>query len=210
MIGLNSVYKGFIYAYVLKKVLRYTTHLFYHAYICAPKMLIKSYVLKLHATSTKLKTKFSRLAKNMKKILGYKMNPLFFRRRPWRLSKNTSNSWAHLTPSIFEILTKTLRCFFLLKAPWGLGLWMQPLIGTLLSKVPFCLSSSYESCPNSVQLSIGLTSYKKLMFLLSLGTLLEWLPKNNWIVVKFFNHSRANDSKYSLLNIKRSLCNTSK
>jgi hypothetical protein len=50
---------------------------------------------------------------------------------------------------------------------------MQTLIGTLLSKVPYWLSSSYESCPTSVQLSIGLTSYKKLMFPLSLGTLLE-------------------------------------
>jgi hypothetical protein len=72
MIDLNSVYQGFISAYVLKKVLRYTTHLFYHAYICAPKLLIKSYVLKLHATSTKLKTKFTRLAKNMKKYRATK------------------------------------------------------------------------------------------------------------------------------------------
>jgi len=72
MIGLNSVYQGFIYNYVLKKVLRYITHLFYHVYICAQKMLIKSYVLKLHATSTKLKTKFFRLAKTTKKYKATK------------------------------------------------------------------------------------------------------------------------------------------
>jgi hypothetical protein len=55
------------------------------------------------------------------------MTPLIFLGEDLEeLSKNTSNSWAHLTLSIFENLNQDVKMFLLLKAPWGLGLWMQP------------------------------------------------------------------------------------